>query len=81
VILALAFPGLDVDVDAAVVHSVTSHLIAVMVKTFVGLTMDVSVVSLMPVASVGLTGHETEPGVGAVLAEELMMVRHVMCMC
>jgi hypothetical protein len=48
-----------------------------MLKTFVGLTMDVSVVSLMPVASVGLTGHETEPGVGAVLAEELMMIRSV----
>lgn len=79
-ILALAFPGLDVDAD--VVHSVAS--IAVMDQTFVGLTMDVSVVSLMLVASVGLTGHETEPGVGAVLAEELMMVRPFMfmsCVC
>ena len=81
-ILALAFPGLDVDAD--VVHSVASHLIAVMVKTFVGLITDVSVVSLMLVASVGSTVHETEPGVGAVLAEELMMVRPFMymsCVC
>merc|ERR1712007_277264 len=74
VILALACPDLNVDAGA-VVPSVASPLIAVMVQTFVGLITDVSVVSLMPVASVRLTVHETEPGVGAVLAEELMMIR------
>merc|ERR1719263_1651155 len=46
VILALACP--DLNVDAGVVPSVVSPLIAVMVPTFVGLITDVSVVSLMP---------------------------------
>ena len=76
-ILALACPDLNVDAGD-VVPSVVSPLIAVMVQTFVGLITDVSVVSLMLVASVRLTVHETEPGVGAVLAEELMMVRAFM---
>ena len=49
--------------------------IVVMVTTFEGLIMESSVVSLMPVASVRFNVHETEPAVGAVLAEELMMVR------
>ena len=63
--------------------------IVVMVTTFEGLIMDVSVVSLMPVASVRFNVHNVGTGVtgtavGAV-AEELMMVRAFMlvicCMC
>ena len=57
------------------------NLFLLQVLTFVALIMDVSVVSLMPVASVRLTGHETEPGV---VFEELMMVRAFMymsCVC
>ena len=63
--------------------------IVVMVTTFEGLIMESSVVSLMPVASVRFNVHNvgtgaTGTGVGAVLAEELMMVRAFMymsCVC
>jgi len=68
---------LEMDAGTVVLSPLT---IVVMVTTFEGLIMESSVVSLMPVASVRFNVHNvgtgaTGTGVGAVLAEELMMIR------